>query len=1543
MGALKILSASEEYDALVASGASEEELEEYRTFQMDAMRASGASDSEIKKEWGVSEPNVEPIKNYWQKTIQTLKEVKEGAVGKDFEFTEYLESGYNKSIINLVTQYHSDGELPAEFYEGEKEDTGWLERYIDSMANIVPDLPAYLLGAVVTGAITRSPTASAFGAGFVPGTIRETYIQALIDGDVDTFGEWSELFIKHGIKEGVKEGIVLASAYKAQKAVKNPFGKFATLVGTFTAVGSALEGRMPTKEEIVNNTLVLGTLGFGPKAIGKVFDVVKKDPNAKPIDTVDEVLSNKRLEEDVRSENIDKPRDKIDFTKKDDKSAKDQSGKPEVTEKDKVPPKYDVEDIVSETKPKTEKPVIEKVFFDKPLEKVSEKELFERFDQLSKIVDKAEKPTETLTPELKKILKEEGGGSEAFSRKRGYTEKEIAEYKEYKEIAMELDRRLGPDTAITREFDLQTAKEKGQKIKEKEIVDTSPEFKKVEKAEKAAIKKQTEAEKQLKVLEEKIQLETKKEKVTKLEETVKKQKEKVEQLKTKADQAKQNKQDYLNQRTEKPVETEIVEPEVTVESALKNAESIVKFDMPSIALREKITYASDYLKAHFLDRLYPVFKTVREAGEREGYKDKEGQQQISAYKLLRILRGASAGRARHFLSHGTLNFKNLEIVGKPLTEILRPIKDLDTWKNFSYYMVARRTLELAKRAIPTNMTVADAKVLVDYYSKQKMEYEPSYWKKRLQDKEKVETTYEKMAEELFQYQVELITYLKDSGIIDQKMFDVMIELNKDYVPFYRVLLEVKPGTKIVKVEKDGKKEWQVQAEGNVLAKFEISKLNPLKNSKEQKKAAEKWLRENYKIDSKTGLGQTVRNPIKRIKGSEKDIIDPIESIFKNTLHFINLAEQNNAALKWVEMIERHPDLFPHIQKSVAPSKGLKVTLKELENVVSDTSKIDSKVLKDDGFSIFRRDSITPTPTEIVIYRNGKREVWNVGKEIANTFRNLDKKQMHWLVKIMNLQTRTLRAGATLAPDFFVRNITRDTVMAGILSEHGFIPFIHTAQGVWALTTNKAAREKFLRSGAVQSMLVSFDRQYFDPEIKTELLGRNLRQQIQNPLEVLRILSEMFESSSRYGEMKLAEAEGIKKGYTGRALQEYIGYSTRDVTIDFGKMGLQVESLNLISAFYNARLQGYAKIFEGFRDRPGQTTAKIGAYIVTPSILLWIANRDNETYKELPQWQKDMFWIVITGEGAEEKVWRIPKPFELGILFGTGSERTLDWLAANEPDELERIIKTTMKDVGKGAIPWPDTMKTLVEQGANHSFFKQRPIVSRTNEKYLPEYQFGEYTSETSKLLGRGISHIFGNTTTAASPDRIEHVILAWGGTLGRYVLQLTDYMLIQSGKVPEPQTPFDQDALENLPVIKAFMIRNPNANSQYIQQFYNELDTVKKLQNTITRAEESGDWQTANKLYDQLNSVDVDYLLDIEKVLSEQRRMIRDLSFISNDVMSRAEKSHYTDDIYRYMIDEAKAGMDEINYSKQLNREQEKSLFNPLVQEPIIEERGMVQ
>ena len=75
-----------------------------------------------------------------------------------------------------------------------------------------------------------------------------------------------------------------------------------------------------------------------------------------------------------------------------------------------------------------------------------------------------------------------------------------------------------------------------------------------------------------------------------------------------------------------------------------------------------------------------------------------------------------------------------------------------------------------------------------------------------------------------------------------------------------------------------------------------------------------------------------------------------------------------------------------------------------------------------------------------------------------------------------------------------------------------------------------------------------------------------------------------------------------------------------VTIDFKKSGSQIQAWNLISAFFNARLQGYAKIFDGFKNRPIQTTAYISAYIVAPSILLWLKNHDDPRYQELKRWE-----------------------------------------------------------------------------------------------------------------------------------------------------------------------------------------------------------------------------------------------------------------------------------------------------------------------------------
>ena len=69
-------------------------------------------------------------------------------VGEDFEFGRYIERGLGKSTINLAMQYYSEGETGIDYREAfgvEPEDTGILERFIETGAGIVADLPPFLL------------------------------------------------------------------------------------------------------------------------------------------------------------------------------------------------------------------------------------------------------------------------------------------------------------------------------------------------------------------------------------------------------------------------------------------------------------------------------------------------------------------------------------------------------------------------------------------------------------------------------------------------------------------------------------------------------------------------------------------------------------------------------------------------------------------------------------------------------------------------------------------------------------------------------------------------------------------------------------------------------------------------------------------------------------------------------------------------------------------------------------------------------------------------------------------------------------------------------------------------------------------------------------------------------------------------------------------------------------------------------------------------------------------------------------------------------
>ena len=169
------------------------------------------------------------------------------------------------------------------------------------------------------------------------------------------------------------------------------------------------------------------------------------------------------------------------------------------------------------------------------------------------------------------------------------------------------------------------------------------------------------------------------------------------------------------------------------------------------------------------------------------------------------------------------------------------------------------------------------------------------------------------------------------------------------------------------------------------------------------------------------------------------------------------------------------------------------------------------------------------------------------------------------------------------------------------------------------------------------------------------------------------------------------------------------------------------------------------------------------YITLPSVLLWYMNKDDERYQELPQWEKDTFWIIP----GKENMYKIPKPFEAGVLFGTSFERMLQYMDDKKNDRKgvgfkgygERVMDSLAPGlIPTGAIP-------VLEYMTNHSFFRQRNIIPQSQENLPARLQYGANSSEVAKFVGDKIN---------VSPYFVDNTIRGYGGGLAGLGLSAID-------------------------------------------------------------------------------------------------------------------------------------------------------------------------
>ena len=803
------------------------------------------------------------------------------------------------------------------------------------------------------------------------------------------------------------------------------------------------------------------------------------------------------------------------------------------------------------------------------------------------------------------------------------------------------------------------------------------------------------------------------------------------------------------------------------------------------------------------DDLYPIAKIEKELVGGKALEVAE-----SPYKLARSVRGA-AGKATQFLDHATFDFNTYKNTGPGLKQIIDPHKkDLD---GFRAYMVSRRAEELHAAGKVTGVPADAAKATVADGGK-----------------------YAEAFDALQPYQNAMTKYLRDSGIISDKSYGAMLELNKDYVPMHRV------------------------HEGTATAG--------------------------------AGTGLRVHNPIKALKGSERTIVDPLESIIKNTYLYTALAERNAVGRAFGKWVAENPEMAADLGVSVVRTKVKPIEITEAELAAHG---IDSE-----AFTVFRSNAMQPAPNQIRYFEQGKPVTLEVPPELAEAFKSVDKESASLLLRIVAVPARTLRAGAILSPDFMTRNVVRDQWEAFINSNNGYSP-VDFVKGALSLAKKDGDFQNWLKSGGANSALVSMDRAYLQEHIlkvSTETgLAKRAWNVLSTPLDVLRVASELAENATRLGAFKKANAQT-------KAEIQAAGFESREVTLDFQRIGASTRGLNMIAAFMNASLEGLDRSARAIKDNPIRTTARIGAAITLPSVLLWYANNATPEYqkrwRDIPNWQRDLFWIVLT----EEHTFRIPKPHAYGIVFGSGPERLLDAFASDKPEAMKGFMKTLG---GMFAIPIaPTGAVPITEQVLEHSFFRGTPLVPSRMEGILPEYQYHEYTTQTSRAVGRLIGSFPGlHDKSIASPIVIDNYIQGWTGGVGTYTRDLLDWSLRKNNLLPDPPQPLN--TLADIPVVKAFVVRYPSATAQSVQDFYDKYQERKTVYDTFLYLARSGDAEAAEKeakLAPQAFAR-MDGVQDSIRMLNTNIRLVH-----RNPEMSPSDKRQLIDTMYGQIITLARAG-----------------------------------
>ncbi|CQI96189.1 DNA repair ATPase [Yersinia rohdei] len=553
--------------------------------------------------------------------------------------------------------------------------------------------------------------------------------------------------------------------------------------------------------------------------------------------------------------------------------------------------------------------------------------------------------------------------------------------------------------------------------------------------------------------------------------------------------------------------------------------------------------------------------------------------------------------------------------------------------------------------------------------------------------------------------------------------------------------------------------------------------------------------------------------VRKLKGSDLTIKDPIENLFNYVAKSVDASMKNEA-----------------MRRSVVNLADTGVL-----EVIESPNKMDFERIGKDVVKVFV---------------DGQEKLVQVNDpELYRAFTMIDLERSNsTFMKAARQAKKVLTVSTTSMPDFIIRNFMRDSIHSWAINKDGFKPVTASWAGFKkALRTDdslvdmmfagatfgggysnvydpastaKTIRSVLRRKGYNDSQIYEFESSIV--RNSKEVMGK-----VEQGLHKYKHLSEAAENANRLATYEAAIKSGKSKAQAA--------FESRDL-MDFSMMGASNIMINLsdMLPFFNARMQGLSKLGRGIKENPREVL-KRGGMIMAASLALMALNWDDKRYEELQDWDKDTYWHAWIGDQHI----RFPKPFEIGLMFGTLPERFVRALGGKDSGaKFGKLVAHNFMET-MAFNPIPQVAMPIAEAYVNYDFFKGGPIENMADSNLMAGARYNDQTSLLMREVGEA---------TNMSPKMLDHIVMGYTGSLGGYVMGATNLLmrnLKDYGETPDMR-------LDEMPVIKSFFRgSDPAKSTQFTEDFYRMMAEANQINSTINSFRKQGRGDDASELIEE--------------------------------------------------------------------------------------------